>query len=70
MEKLGTNFGMAFQLYDDFLDYDTDNCLNYAVLFGKENALNKIKEYMDKFIDILDKYDDNSEIKKICFLEF
>jgi len=70
MEMLGTNFGMAFQLYDDFLDYDTDDCLNYAVLFGKENALNKIKEYMDNFISILDRYEYNSEIKKICFLEF
>jgi len=66
MRRAGQVYGIAFQLYDDLLDADTDECLNYAKAFGKEHTLQKIKDHLKELDDILNKYEDNKALKEIC----
>ena len=66
MKDLGKYFGLAFQLYDDYLDYDSDSCLNYAKVLGKEKAAEKFRGYMNCVSSILAKYENNSALMELC----
>ena len=66
MQDLGKYFGLAFQLYDDYLDFETDDCLNYSQILGKEKTAEKYREYMNCVSSILNKYDNNGALKDLC----
>ena len=69
IELLGDNLGLAFQLRDDFSDYDTDTCLNHVRLLGREYSEKKFCFYMSEVNMILDGFDNNEVLKNICALE-
>jgi geranylgeranyl diphosphate synthase type II len=68
LTKMGLNLGMAFQLSDDYLDYDIDDSSNnYGRETSKENLENKYIEYVASvLLDMRDlKWNDASFIYKI-----
>lgn len=62
-EELGYCIGMAFQIQDDFLDYERDleiHKVTFITLKGKEASKQAIISYSKRAIDIVSKYE-NSE---------
>lgn len=71
LKKIPYHFGLAFQLYDDFIDYHQDLnknnnfVANYLIIFGKEKAFIKF----NKSINYLLKNLINLNINKIVIQE-
>lgn len=79
IKELANNFGLAFQIYDDFDDIEQDNKRNDSKLedqnfinnFGKEDAFNEFNENISLFRKDIKKYSlDSKLINELCnFLE-
>ncbi len=77
LEPLGTDIGMAFQIQDDILDIEGDeavfgkpigsdekNCkTTWVTMYGMDSAKEKVKEYTEEALGILDKLPDNDFMK-------
>ena len=59
------NFGRAFQLADDILDFDQDSGPNYAIAFGKEKAIIEFKKSIDQCKEQLSSFNDNTVLLEI-----
>jgi len=62
------NLGVAFQIRDDFEDEEEDmeafqNSPNFINSLGRETARQRMNEYVDKAVQIIDKYENNQFIK-------
>ncbi len=69
MSKAGIIFGMAFQLYDDYLDIDTDKTLSYAQYLGKDKSKEMIAEYLARLSEIIAKYENNEALRALTLPE-
>ena len=79
IRELSNNFGLAFQIYDDFDDIEQDNKRNEQKLedqnfinnFGKEEAFNEFDENINLFRRDIKKYNlDSKLMNELCdFLE-
>lgn len=65
MINMGTQFGMAFQLLDDILDYETDECLNLAQILGIDKAKELLASHMRSLKETLSKYENKEIIEEI-----
>ncbi len=59
VKEAARHFGMAFQIYDDFHDYEEDKAkgkkINYPVLLGKKKAAFFLKEHTNRCRELLQK---------------
>jgi geranylgeranyl diphosphate synthase type II len=65
----GVALGLAFQLADDLLDYDTDSQSgkkSYATLFGEKKCREKANEYTDTAVKIAQKLPKNKFLKELA----
>jgi geranylgeranyl diphosphate synthase type II len=57
IQKLSFHFGSAFQILDDLDDYEKDlqgeRKVNYAIVFGKEKAIQAIEEHVEQYLALL-----------------
>ena len=54
---LSESFSLAFQILDDFDDYEKDrknNSLNHVIIYGKEKSLECFHKCMSKFKENID----------------
>ena len=65
VEYLALSFSTAFQIYDDFIDYDEDvknNNFNHIKIIGKKKTYKMYKDNIEKFNILCIKYEINSEL--------
>ena len=53
IRELGRTFGRYYQIKDDVHDFSEDGMNNYARVFGKQSASEKIREYRERYIGLL-----------------
>ncbi len=70
MNEIGDNFGLAFQIFDDFDDITQDKLRqsdgtftpNYLLSFGNKEAYDTFNNSINKFINLYKKYIGNNEV--------
>ena len=65
VEYLALSFSTAFQIYDDFIDYDEDvknNNFNHIKIIGKKNTYEMYKNNIIKFKELCSMYKINSDL--------
>lgn len=61
LEKIGTNFGLAFQIYDDLLDQAANNLYSYHQMKNSEEANLKIIELMKEISSLCQQIFNNDQ---------
>jgi len=71
VKELAKHFGMAFQIRDDILDMEEDfkkkEHANIALVIGKQKAMNRFFQELEKFKKLLKELDvDSASFEEIC----
>ena len=71
VDKFAYHLGLAFQIRDDFEDFEEDqadehSCPNFINILGYENAKKKLELNCIQMIKYLDRIENNSFLKKLC----
>jgi geranylgeranyl diphosphate synthase, type II len=65
VHKMALHFGLAFQIIDDLDDSQKDKeanrLVNYANLFGRDEAINAVKEHIEGFFSCMNELEISSE---------
>ena len=71
VDKFAYHLGLAFQIRDDFEDYEEDSldehsCPNFINILGFEQAKKKLEGNCFEMVKYLDMIDNNSFLKSLC----
>lgn len=75
VKQLAHHFGMAFQICDDVDDMAQDDAagdgVNYAVCFGRDQAISAIRSHVQAYLDLLEKLEIKTQslVDLGCWLE-